>query len=246
MKVSIVTVCYNSEATIDETINSVINQSYNNLEYIIIDGKSKDTTLSIINKYQNKIDKIISENDKGLYYAMNKGIKLATGDVIGILNSDDLFFSNNTVKHIVEQFKNNQKLQLLYGNILYFNSTDYKVKRFWKSDSYFEKFFDFGNVPPHPSVFVRKEIYKKDVFNVNFKIAADYELLIRLLKKKKVKSYFLNKTIVKMRDGGISTSRENLIKQNKEVLRSWRINDLNIPWYFFILRFLKKIKQIKF
>ena len=164
MKVSIVTVCYNSEATIDETINSVINQSYNNLEYIIIDGKSKDTTLSIIDKYQNKIDKIIAENDKGLYYAMNKGIKLATGDVIGILNSDDLFFSNHTVKNIVEQFKNNQKLQLLYGNILYFNSTDYKVKRFWKSDSYFEKFFDFGNVPPHPSVFVRKEIYKKDVF----------------------------------------------------------------------------------
>jgi glycosyltransferase involved in cell wall biosynthesis len=246
MKISIITVCFNSELTIEETINSVNNQSYNNVEHIIIDGKSSDKTLKIINKYKNKIDIIISEKDKGLYYAMNKGIKLAKGDVIGILNSDDLFYSENTLKNIVKHFESDNSLNLLYGNILYFNSGNHKVKRLWKSKSYFEKFFDYGNVPPHPSVFVKREIYTYNNFNTDFKIAADYELLIRLLKKEKVKSKFLNEIIVKMREGGISTNNQNLIKQNKEVIESWKINELTIPWYFFILRFINKIKQIKF
>ncbi len=246
MKISIITVCFNSELTIEETINSVSNQSYNNVEHIIIDGNSSDKTLKIINNYKHKIDIIISEKDKGLYYAMNKGIKLAKGDVIGILNSDDLFYSKNTLNNIVKHFKSDNNLKLLYGNILYFNSFNSKVIRLWKSKSYFEKFFDYGNVPPHPSVFAKREIYINNNFNTDFKIAADYELLIRLLKKERVKSKFLNEIIVKMRDGGISTNNQNLIKQNKEVIQSWKINELKIPWYFFILRLINKIKQIKF
>lgn len=245
MKVSIITVCFNSELTIKETINSVINQTYNDIEYIIIDGKSTDNTLNIIKKYSNRVNVLISEKDDGLYHAMNKGVSLATGDVIGILNSDDLFYSKNTIKNVLKYFIEDEKIKILYGNIIFFNSLTGKVTRFWKSKSYYKSFFEHGNIPPHPSVFIKKEIYSKNKFNTNFKIAADYEFLLRLLKKTNITSKYINENIVRMREGGISTTAKNLFFQNIEVFKSWQCNNLTIPWYFFILRIYKKIKQLK-
>ena len=246
MKVSIITVCFNSELTIEETINSVISQTYSNIEYIIIDGKSTDNTHRIIKKYVNRVDLLISEKDNGLYYAMNKGVSLASGDIIGILNSDDLFYSNNTIKNVVKYFIEDEKIKLLYGNIVFFNSSTGNVTRIWKSKTYYKSFFEHGNVPPHPSVFIKKEIYFKNKFNTNFKIAADYEFLLRLLKKKNILSKYIDENIVKMREGGISTTIKNLFFQNKEVFKSWQLNNLSVPWYFFILRIIKKIKQLKY
>ena len=246
MKVSIITVCFNSELTIEETINSVISQTYSNIEYIIIDGKSTDNTLKIIKKFGNRVDLLISEKDDGIYHAMNKGVSEATGDVIGILNSDDLFYSNNTIKNVVKYFIADKKLKILYGNIIFFNSYTKKVTRFWKSKKYYKNFFEHGNIPPHPSVFIKKEIYFKNKFNTNFKIAEDYEFLLRLLKKKNILSKYINETIVKMREGGISTTTKHLFFQNKEIIKCWQLNNLPIPWYFFILRIIKKIKQLKY
>ena len=246
MKVSIITVCFNSELTIEETINSVISQTYSNIEYIIIDGKSTDNTHRIIKKYGNRVDLLISEKDNGLYYAMNKGVSLASGDIIGILNSDDLFYSNNTIKNVVKYFIEDEKIKLLYGNIVFFNSSTGNVTRIWKSKTYYKSFFEHGNVPPHPSVFIKKEIYIKNKFNTNFKIAADYEFLLRLLKKKKILSKYIDENIVKMREGGISTTIKNLFFQNKEIIKSFKLNNLSVPWYFFILIIIKKIKQLKY
>lgn len=244
MKVSIITVCYNSEATIDETINSVINQSYNNLEYIIIDGNSKDTTLSIINKYQNKIDKIISENDKGLYYALNKGIKLATGDVIGFLHSDDLFFDCYSVFDVVSYFRDN-KFDGVYGDLQYVYKDDTnKVIRLWKSHEFQPKLLKMGWMPPHPTLFLKKHVYKKHGnFDTFYKISADYDFILRILKDRNLEFAYLPKIITKMRVGGASNrSLKNIIQKTREDYKAVCSNNIG-GWFSIILKNFSKIKQ---
>lgn len=249
MKISIITVVYNNEATIQQAIESVLNQSYPNVEYVIIDGNSRDNTVSIIEAYKNRLGYFISEPDKGLYDAMNKGIQAATGDVIGILNSDDLYQDNTVLSDIVHQFSSDPELDIVYGNLVYVKKDAVnQVVRNWKSKDYYAKFFDDGNVPPHPSLFLKREVYQKvGFFDLEFKLAADYEFMFRVFKKYHFKSKYINRLIVKMRLGGeTNKSIQNIINQNKEILRVWKQNGLNPPLRLMPLRIgIRLIQFIK-
>ena len=244
MKISIITVTYNSANTIKDTLESIKNQDYSDIEHIIIDGGSKDRTLEIINQYAH-VSKVISESDKGIYDAMNKGLKLATGEVIGILNSDDFYSSNQIISQIVNCFNEN-RTDTVYGDLEYVDSknTD-KVVRTWLSGNYKKKNFYYGWMPPHPTFFVRKELYLKyGMFNTNFKMAADYEFMLRLLFKNNISTSYLSKIIVKMRVGGLSNSNlKNRLRANNEDSKAWKINNLKPKFYTFLLKPTLKIKQ---
>ncbi len=244
MKISIITVSFNSAKTIDQTIQSVFAQKGDSLEYIIIDGGSKDETLDIINKYKDKITKIISESDKGIYDAMNKGIKMATGEIVGILNSDDFYCNDEVLKNVIKVFENN-KIDACYGNIEYVerNNTK-KCIRYWRAGEYNNKILRSGWIVPHPAFFVRRELYEKyGMFKLNFRIAADYELILRFLNKN-IKLHYLDQTLACMREGGFSA---NSFKQRlagwKELKLAWSENGLSVPPFFIIRRVLSKIKQ---
>ena len=224
MKVSIITVTFNSEKYLEETLESIFSQSYPDIESIVIDGKSTDGTLSILQKYQNKIT-YISEPDTGIYDAMNKGIALATGDIIGILNSDDVLFDKEIINKVVNSFSSD--LDCVYGNVILVNESN-KIVRNYSSANFKLKDFEFGHMPPHPSFYVRKEAFQKfGHYNTSFKISADYDLLSRFMYIHKLKSKYLDFIIVKMRDGGISSSIKNKWLLNKEVLISCRLNNIN-------------------
>ena len=241
--ISIITVVYNGEDFIEDAIKSVLNQTYKNIEYIIIDGKSTDNTLNIVKKHEDKISKIISEKDNGLYDAMNKGIKLATGDIIGIINSDDFFSYKNLFEDIINTFSRDD-VDIVYSDLVYVDpkNTD-KTIRYWKSKK--QKPFKTGWHPPHPTMFVKKSFYEKyGYFDTDFKIAADYELMLRFIEKHEAKLFYLPKTVVKMRIGGVSNKNiKNIIYANKEVLKAWKKNGLKIPFSIFFLKPIKKIKQ---
>lgn len=224
MKVSIITVTFNSEKYLEDTLESIFSQSYPEIESIVIDGKSTDGTLSILQKYQNKIT-YISEPDTGIYDAMNKGIALATGDIIGILNSDDVLFDRDIIDKVVNSFSSD--VDCVYGNVILVNESN-KIVRNYSSANFKLKDFEFGHMPPHPSFYVRKEAFQKfGHYNTSFKISADYDLLSRFMYIHKLKSKYLDFIIVKMRDGGISSSIKNKWLLNKEVLISCRLNNIN-------------------
>ena len=245
MKVSIITVCYNSENTIESCIRSVLEQDYKNVEYIIVDGKSIDNTISIVEKYTGRVSKFISEKDDGMYFAINKGLKLASGDVIGILNSDDFFYDDTIVSKIVSEFQSKQ-VDAVYGDLQYVSKIDVtKVIRNWKSKSYNSKLFLRGWMPPHPTFFVRRHLYEKfGLFNTLFSISADYELMLRFLYRNKISSSYIPEILVKMRVGGVSnvnyTSR---LKANREDRLAWKINGLKAAPLTFIMKPLSKLKQ---
>ncbi len=244
MKFSIITVSYNSALTIEDTIISVLAQNYDDLEYIIIDGGSKDGTIDIVNKYKDKISKIVCEPDKGIYDAMNKGLKMATGDVVGILNSDDFYKNTAVLKEVSEAFKNSDA-DICYGDIEYIDRENIKkVVRFWKAGEYKKEKLNSGWIMPHPALFVKKEIYNKyGLFNLDFKIAADYELMLRFLLKE-VRVKYIKKTLVSMREGGFSGQSYKQRKKGwEELKRAWTINGLPIPKLFIFRRLLSKIKQ---
>lgn len=246
MMISIITVVFNNEDTIREAIESVLGQTYKNIEYIIIDGGSKDSTVNFINKYKDQLGYFVSEKDNGLYDAMNKGIKACTGDVIGILNSDDLYEDLNVIASVMEEFNKDSELDILYGNLVYVKSNDTKkVVRNWKSKTYYKFFFEHANVPPHPSLFVRSKVYNEiGLFDLRYKLAADYELMLRMFKNHNFKSKYINKLITKMRLGGATNqSFSNVVAQNKEILQSWKNNGLNAPIYLMPLRILKRLTQ---
>ncbi|MDB5024603.1 MAG: family 2 glycosyl transferase [Mucilaginibacter sp.] len=244
--ITIITVCYNSERTIENTIKSVINQDYPLIEYIIIDGNSKDKTLEITAKYIANISKQISEPDKGIYDAMNKGIVLATGDIVGILNSDDVLASNTIISEIVNIFNYHTDVDAVYGNITYFKDDVSRIQtRTWITKPYCSSFFDDGEVPPHPSLFVKKIVYNTiGLYFPDFKISSDYEFMLRAFKAHNYKPYYLNKFIANMRVGGESTrSFKNILIGNKEVRLAWRMNNIRPPFRFWFLRIIKKILQ---
>ena len=242
MKVSIITTCFNSEKTITDTIFSVLNQTYSNIEYIIIDGASKDSTLDKINKYASKVNIVVSEPDQGMYYAMNKGISLASGDLIGILNSDDLFYNNQVIDKIVKCIKNDNS-DAVYGDLIYFKNN--KITRYWKAGNLSIKKMKFGWMPPHPTLFVKKNIYDKfGLFDVSFKTSADYELILRFLLKHNINVSYIPDVLIKMKTGGQSNrSIKNRIKANIEDKRAWNVNNLKMPFYTRYLKPLLKINQ---
>jgi glycosyltransferase len=245
VKVSIITTSFNSKNTIDDTIKSVLFQMYKNIEYIIIDGGSTDGTVDIIKKYEDKIASWISESDNGATDAMNKGIKMATGEIVGILHSDDMYADSSVIEEVVNTISK-EKTDTCYGDLVYVdrNNTE-KVIRRWKSGNFSRQKFEWGWMPPHPTFFLRRELYKKyGFFNTNFQIADDYELMLRFLYKFGCSTTYVPKVLVKMRTGGNSRpSLINTIKSNIECYQAWKINGLNPNPFTFILKPLSKIAQ---
>jgi len=245
MKLSIITISFNSGKTIESTVKSVLTQTYNNIEYIIIDGGSTDATMDIVNSFGTKISKIISEPDVGMYDAMNKGIKLATGDVVGILNSDDIYVDNNVLKRVAEEFEK-MGADCAWGDLEMVDKNDLnKVVRNWKSGPYKEGSFQQGWHPPHPGFFVKKEIYEKyGLFRTDMNTWADYELQLRFLEKEKITSSYIPQTLVKMRAGGKSSkSIWHQIKANFGCYRAFRTNGLRVNPLFIIKKPLFKFTQ---
>ena len=242
MKVSIITVTYNSADTMQSCIDSVANQSYKNIEHIVIDGNSKDNTLEIIQN-NNSVSRYISEPDNGLYDAMNKGLKLASGDVIGILNSDDIYENKDVISDVIKALG---RYEALYTDLCYVDPHDTNiVGRYWKSGEYNRNSFKYGWMPPHPTLFLKREVYEKyGDFNLELKSAADYELMLRFLYKEGVEPVYLPKITIKMREGGVSNqSLKHRIKANKEDQKAWKINGLKMPFFLPILKPLRKIPQ---
>ena len=243
MKVSLITIAYNSAETIEDTIKSIIAQDYSNIEYIIIDGGSTDKTLSIVDKFKDSITTIISEPDKGIYDAMNKGVQNATGDIVGILNSDDIYADNKVVSSIVEAIGNKDSI---YADLVYVDrdNTD-KVTRYWKSGKYRKGIFKKGWMPPHPTFFIKKSCYNQyGNYNLQLKSAADYELMLRMLHKYNISVAYLPEVITKMRVGGQSNvTLLNRLKANKEDKLAWVINDLQPGPLTLIMKPVRKIGQ---
>jgi len=245
MKVSIITVCYNSASTIEDTILSIANQTHQDIEYIIVDGNSKDATLDIIKKHSTTVSKWISEKDNGIYDAMNKGIEMANGEIIGILNADDVFANKNVVENIVKYF-NDDSIDALYADLKYVQREDItKVIRFWKSGEYSEGKFFYGWMPPHPTLYLRKAVYQKyGNYRTDMPSAADYELMLRMIHVHKIKLTYYPQVTVLMREGGLSNrSLENRIKANRDDRRAWQVNNVNPKFYTLLMKPLSKILQ---
>jgi len=246
MKVSIITVCFNSAATIEDAIKSILMQDYKDIEYIVIDGGSTDGTLEILAKYQSQIAKCISEPDNGIYDAMNKGIKLATGDIVGILNSDDFYPDKDIIKTVVGVFDNNDDIDCCYGDLEYVaKDNPAKTVRKWGSRSYQEGLFEKGWHPPHPTFFVKKCIFDEyGAFDITYDIGADYELMLRFLKKHRIKSYYVPSVLVKMRTGGKSNkSLWQIVKANMECFHAWKKNGLKISPFIILKKPASKLIQ---
>lgn len=244
-KVSIITICYNSAETIRDTIESVVSQDYSNIEYIIIDGASKDNTLEIVNAYRDNIATLISEKDKGIYDAMNKGVRSATGDIIGILNSDDVYADKHVVSDIVKIFDTTD-VGGVYADLQYVkrDALD-QVTRYWKSGEYREGLFTRGWMPPHPTFFVRKEVYQQyGGYSLELRSAADYEFMLRVIHKHKIKVGYLPRVITNMRIGGTSNvTLKNRWRANREDKRAWEMNGLKPRFYTLALKPISKIFQ---
>ena len=248
MKVSIITVCFNAVETIEESILSVIGQDYADIEYIIIDGKSNDGTQNVISKYKDQVMRFLSEPDNGIYFGMNKGLELATGEVIGILNADDVYSNNEVITRVVELFKST-RAQSVYADLEYVDANNLnEIVRTWKSGEYNDSSFLEGWMLPHPTFFVKKECYEKyGLFNTSLRTSADYELMLRLLYKCGISTSYLPETIIKMRIGGVSNSSiKNRIKANIEDRKAWKINGLKPKWYTLYRKPLSKVGQFFF
>lgn len=242
MKITVITICFNSEDTIYNTLNSVVTQSFKNIEHIIVDGGSKDNTLEICNSFSH-ISKIISEPDNGVYDAFNKGLNLATGDVVGFLNADDVFYDNNSVHDIVNAFSKSNT-DIVYGNLDYVNENG-KVIRNWISKPYKKGLEKKAWMPAHPTFYCKKEIYDRiGGYNDSFKIAGDFELCMRFLNVNNIPSYYLNKKLIRMLAGGVSNNGlKSKLVIYKEELRSFKLNNINVNSIIFLLYKLKKITQ---
>lgn len=245
MKVSIITVVYNSASTIEKTIQSVLKQSYKNIEYLIIDAKSTDGTLEIIKKYEPQIQVIISEPDSGFYEGLNKGIKLATGDIIGCLNADDRFTNEFVIEKIVSKFHSKPNLDSVIGDIAFADEKNH-ISRYYSANKFNTSLFKWGVMPPHPSFYCKKEVFTKlGLYNEQFKIAGDFELMLRFLWKHKISFEYIPLLMVYMQKGGKSTSSvfTNLFVINPEVLKACKMNGLNTNLLKISMKYFLKLNQ---
>lgn len=243
-KVSIITVVYNAADTIADTIESVLSQRYGSIEYIVIDGGSGDGTLDVLAHYSSKIDVLISEPDGGIYHAMNKGLELATGDIVGFINADDFLHDETCIEDVVNKF--GRGIDAVYGDKIYVHRQNKnKIIRHWKAGPFDQKKYKSGWMTPHLSTYIDIELYKRHGgFNLEFQIAADYELMLRLFYKENAVVEYVPRTIACMRVGGVSNrSLKNILFSNYEVLKSWWVNDLKVSPFIIILKPLSKIKQ---
>ena len=248
MKVSIITVCLNSSSTIDCAMQSVFKQNHEDIEYIIVDGGSSDGTLAILETHKNRISSFISEPDNGIYDAMNKGIALATGDIIGILNADDFYADSNVISTVASVFENDN-FDCCYGDLEYvdFHDTNKMVRR-WTSQVFTQGLFRKGFHPPHPTFFARKKLYDKyGYYDTTLSISADYELMLRFFEKNEVRSEYIPNVLVKMRSGGVSNKNFfQILKANIQCCKAWAKNDLKVSPLTILRKPLSKISQLTY
>ncbi len=246
MKISIITATFNSEKFIENCLNSILNQTYSHFEIIIVDGKSSDRTVQIINSFSDSRIRMVSEKDSGIYYALNKGLALCSGDIIGFLHSDDFFCDTNVLQNIANEFYSKPSLDGCYGNLKYVHHVQTnKVMRDWRSKLFSEKNLKFGWMPPHPTLFLKKEVYQLvGNFNTRFRIAADYDFLLRIFHQPKLKISHLDIYITNMRIGGASNgSLKSIFRKSKEdylVISQFKL----LGWITLIFKNLRKIPQL--
>ena len=249
MKFSIITATYNSDTTIADNIISVNNQTHKDIEHIFIDNVSSDKTLDIIKNNSNRGTKIHSKKDLGMYYALNQGIDLASGDIIGILNSDDIYYNPKIINEVSSVFLKHN-CDIVWGNVIIIKEDSSNIHRIYNARFDPFKSFQYGIMPPHPSVFIKKELYEKyDNFSNSYEIASDYDLVLRFFKKTSIKCKFIDKYLVKMRTGGKSSkSIFSFLKLNYEILKINRFHKVNYSvrnmMIKFLIRILKELKMI--
>lgn len=244
MLISIITATFNSAKTVTETLRSVEEQDYPEIEHIIVDGLSTDNTVNIVQRYP-RTSKVIVEKDNGIYDAMNKGIAAANGEIIGILNSDDVYVDQSVISKVMRAFQD-PEVQSCYADLQYMHAKDSTlVTRTWKSGNFKAGSFYWGWMPPHPTFFVRKSVYEKvGLFDTSLRSAADYEMMLRILVKYRLTATYIPQVIVKMRAGGISNaSLKNRIRANQEDRKAWRMNGLKPYFFTLYLKPLRKITQ---
>lgn len=256
MKISVITATWNSGRTIGDTLRSVFNQSFTNVEHIIKDGGSKDDTLEICKNFEQKYYKdeckgrtinILSDKDKGIYDAMNQGVMAATGDVIGILNSDDFYTSDDVLARVAEEFEKNPELEAVYGDIHFVKDENLKKCTRYFSSRYFRPWaLRFGFMPAHPSFYVRREVYDKyGLYDLDFRTSSDFEMMVRLFVKEKIRSKYVNKDFVTMRAGGESTAGlEAKRKVNRDIAGSLKKHGVYSNQFFQSLRYFWRIGEI--
>ncbi|MBL4754827.1 MAG: glycosyltransferase [Flavobacteriales bacterium] len=247
MKVSIITVCFNSVTTIEQTFQSVFSQDYSEVELVVVDGGSTDGTLEIIEKYKEQLGSYISEPDKGIYDAMNKGIGLATGDVIGILNSDDFYASNSIISQVVKKLSE-KGIDAVYGDVAIVSPKNVeKIVRYFSSKAFRPEGFAYGYMPAHPTFFTYKKCYTvQGGFKTDYHIAADYELLIRFLVNDKLRAKYMELHMITMRLGGrTSSSLYGYYILNKEVIRACRENGIQTGWFKILKKYINKFRELR-
>lgn len=243
MKVSIITSCFNREKTIRDSIESVLSQDYDNIEYIVIDGASKDHTMDIVNEYRDRISVIVSEKDNGMYEGINKGIRLATGDIIGLLHSDDVFYATDTISRIVNEFKRTHA-EFVYGNGIFVSPSDMNyVVRNWQSGEYVKRKLACGWLPLHTTVYVKKDVFcKVGLYHEGYKISADSDWQLRCLYQNSLRVSYLDEYIIRMRMGGASTSFSKTMEKWREDIDLYHRMGLN-PYISLTCKVLSKIPQ---
>ena len=243
LKISLITVCYNAESTIKQCIQSVISQNFGNLEYIIIDGGSTDNTVRYINEYKDSIHLFLSEPDKGIYDAMNKGIKMASGDIVGMLNADDYFAAEDVLSTVADAFTK-QDAGVIYGDLDYVNAQG-NVFRKWRSGHYSAGKFNRGWMPPHPTFYCKRDLfYQFGFYSLEYGTAADYELMLRFMHLNRIKAFYIKKVLINMKIGGISNkSFRNRVKGLMFDLKAMRNSGISLPIITLIRKPLRKINQ---
>jgi len=244
MKVSIVTVCFNSAATIEDTIRSVRGQTYESLEHIIVDGGSTDGTQEIVSRYNGRIKKFISEPDRGIYDAMNKGLALVTGEVVAFLNADDVYASPIVIGDIATTMSAD-RADGVYGDLVYVRSPDSRrILRYWRAGEYRPRAFYRGWVPPHPTFFCRTALYRElGGFDPAYRIAGDFELMLRFIEKNGISVRYIPKPLVRMRAGGRANTVRGMIQGNREIVHAFRRNGLEFSIRFFCSKLIRRMQQ---
>lgn len=244
MKISVITAVYNNQATLADTLNSILAQDYRNTELIVVDGASTDGTLEVIQRYAGQIAQIVSEPDRGIYDALNKGIRLATGDIVGFLHSDDIFADNQVLTRIAAALAN-PSVDACYGDLCYVRQDKpERVVRYWRAGRYHPRLLARGWMPPHPTFYARRELYERfGGFDLNYRIAADYDCLLRFLGKGHIHCAYIPEVLVHMRLGGISNrSLPNLLRKSREDYRALRQNQID-GFSALLLKNLRKLPQ---
>lgn len=249
MKISIITTAYNSAATLRDTMESVLRQGYTDYEYIVVDGASKDGTIDLIREYEPRFEgrmRWISEPDRGIYDAMNKGLAMATGDVVGLLNSDDFYTSDDILSTVAREFATPEAPDAVYGDVHYVDEKDItKVVRYYSSRNFTRKHMRMGYMPAHPSFYVRRECYEKyGSFDTSFRVAADFENLLRLIYINKIRIHYIEKDFVAMRMGGASSSGlSSYLRIVADHFAAFQKNGLRPRYVLYFLRYVRKVME---